>query len=775
MIPHFKTSFRLLALVATSSAFAAPSIFWTSSPVRPDETVYLQGDELTKSVKVEYARLPDENPGTGPASESKAALEWKAVAPIQAAGGSLQFVVPKGEKAGAFRLRLNGGGKTTEGEFNLPEVWWTQGEGGRGQAYTNGWLRVFGRSLQLNDTPAAYSIRAGDKTLFSGTFPPGDGYSLNLALPKDLPAGSYALFIHNGFGGPTAWRPAGSFTVTAPPAWPDKRFSVLDYGVIPNDQKDDAAGLQAALDAAGKAGGGEVFLPRGRYMVSVGLTIPRQVTLRGESQVLTAMQWYDYGVGIPKPNVPEYIKQGSPPLALISGDSYFRVQDLTIYAWSHFHGILAQHWKGEGNVHLKNVLMRLNETSVNFGRFYAEKSGELDSEFNEFQARRARRKGLWTAAFQAGGPNISVENCDFEDDGSGIIIDHGDGVVIRNSRFRTAFSKGTQAMILEDNKLSEFWPGTHDSSQDPLRRWKLGERVASASTQYLYMARNSSKNADGDREPCSLDSHGPFGVYLGPVQADGRTLTIEEVAVSGQKSPKKAPVGYGVYILDGKGAGQFRRVTAGEGLVLEMDRPFDVPPDKTSTISIAKYHGELLYIDNDFTDTGDIQIWGGAVHTVFKGTQMTRTGGFNQAGGFIFGGIIPIWYLEQFDTRVIEGNSPGGPPFILRDTRLSMNTYRHAEFYQGPCVRGGVIRRTVAENNTRLEILGAVRGALIEHATIENADVGINISSRASYYNDPQLEKERRTPEDIVLRAITFKNVDSPLTGDAVKNFPIQP
>jgi hypothetical protein len=46
-------------------------------------------------------------------------------------------------------------------------------------------------------------------------------------------------------------------------------FDVTDkaYGAIPDDQVDDTKAIQAAIDAAGKAGGGVVLLPRGRYEI----------------------------------------------------------------------------------------------------------------------------------------------------------------------------------------------------------------------------------------------------------------------------------------------------------------------------------------------------------------------------------------------------------------------------------------------------------------------------------------------------------------------------
>ena len=44
-----------------------------------------------------------------------------------------------------------------------------------------------------------------------------------------------------------------------------QRFNVLDYGAIPDDGEDDIDAIQSAVDAAAKAGGGLVFIPRGTF------------------------------------------------------------------------------------------------------------------------------------------------------------------------------------------------------------------------------------------------------------------------------------------------------------------------------------------------------------------------------------------------------------------------------------------------------------------------------------------------------------------------------
>lgn len=54
------------------------------------------------------------------------------------------------------------------------------------------------------------------------------------------------------------------------------------YGALGDGKTDCTASIQAAIDAAGVAGGGVVFLPAGRYVVGGGLTLRVGVTLRGD-------------------------------------------------------------------------------------------------------------------------------------------------------------------------------------------------------------------------------------------------------------------------------------------------------------------------------------------------------------------------------------------------------------------------------------------------------------------------------------------------------------
>jgi hypothetical protein len=63
------------------------------------------------------------------------------------------------------------------------------------------------------------------------------------------------------------------------------RWNAAEMGAVADASTDNTAVLQRALDAAGKAGGGIVELPAGRYRVNGTLSVPAGVTLRGTYRV----------------------------------------------------------------------------------------------------------------------------------------------------------------------------------------------------------------------------------------------------------------------------------------------------------------------------------------------------------------------------------------------------------------------------------------------------------------------------------------------------------
>jgi len=78
------------------------------------------------------------------------------------------------------------------------------------------------------------------------------------------------------------------------------RYDVRQSGAVGDGKTDDTLAFQKALDAAGKAGGGIVYAPRGNYLFAGHLNVPNAVTLAGMWQSVPAHN----GIrdrGMPKP------------------------------------------------------------------------------------------------------------------------------------------------------------------------------------------------------------------------------------------------------------------------------------------------------------------------------------------------------------------------------------------------------------------------------------------------------------------------------------------
>jgi hypothetical protein len=153
-------------------------------------------------------------------------------------------------------------------------------------------------------------------------------------LPAALAPALYQLAVSNG--GPfvdvcTFVDPAtpclGTVNVTAPPVW-DKTVFAVD-AEQPGVGRNATAAVQAAVDAAGKNGGGVVYFAPGQYFVTGAIRVPVGVVLKGDSADLVAI----------------YFAEDSPataPAAYLTSTTPGRwgIEGLTFYVTSFAHNIV---------------------------------------------------------------------------------------------------------------------------------------------------------------------------------------------------------------------------------------------------------------------------------------------------------------------------------------------------------------------------------------------------------------------------------------------------
>ena len=670
------TALLLAPLGALHGADSASRLFWVSDPVRPNEVAVILGDGLSNDAVVEMARL-DAKRG-----------EWTMVKPLQVGPQSVKAVVPAEWPPGVFACRVRlGDAVSNELLANAPTVWWWNGDGGE-FATPGSWVRVFGKALNCGGSSRA-RLRASDGRVTELKAAEADAYALRFTLPVDLAPGEYDVSIHNGSGGDAGWNNAGSLVVRAREAWKTDVFNVKDFGPRPSEA------LLAALKKAEANGGGVVFLPRGRYPVKDRLVIPPRTVLRGEAMEQVSLYWPDFD---------------KPPTELVSGADY-GIESLTLYCQNHKNVIADAPVSQRFFMH--QVRIRAN------CYFMIEDAGK------EFRKRHgpASHKECGAAVLLRG-RNFEVTDCDIYASNYALrILKAKTGVVARNRLLyggRGYSIENTERLIFEDNLVS----GNNllAIGNDITTFW-------SNFCRHIYYARNRVQQMFGaDREMMTLDAGG--GAYFGRIAAvTGTQLTLAADPVFRDYAPKPHSdwTGAAVQILDGLGAGQYRFVTAHTGRVWQVDRPWIVPPDATSRISIAPFRGQNLFIGNNFEDGGPFQLYGAAHDTIVAGNRATRMDGFLVWGLNPHGwGQQPSWGCQFLDNEIVEGNGYGH-----RTAGFGTAAGDDPKVYDGPMVRGTIFRRNVCRNNASFHIGGATTDSVVEHCVVRNADIGIKVSPTA--------------------------------------------
>ncbi|MDB5329352.1 MAG: hypothetical protein JWP03_503 [Phycisphaerales bacterium] len=718
--------FILATCIAMQTASASPRIFWVSDPVRPDETVLLQGSDLGASeATVEMAPLENAKP-TAPASLPKN-LPWTRVPVLQGSDQSLKFVVPAKWGMGVFACRVSAGGAASETVLlNAPDPWWAQGDEGQA-ASPGGWLRIQGKCLATNGH-ALLSLEPeqGPSTQLQPTA--ADEFCLRFNVPADLKPGAYTLRVHNGSGGDAAWRTAGKMRIEPAPVLPPATFSVLEmYGpdaarkmrdtLIKYSQPiDRTEGILAALKKAKENGGGTVFFPAGRYTIRGPLVIPEHTLLKGEGTGLVTLWWgtghFNLDGGGPQGRA--RVEEPKPPSPLIYGPD-FAIEDVSLYLPLEYEqGLVA-----DKRLRMRRVRVRIDHYWLVQGRG------------NGAVARLGR--------------NFQVTECDILAKGDALVP--GQFGVIAHNRIMANKSNtpmgGSHAVILEDNQFV---------SMDPTAYQNLA-----GCARDVYYAHNHHESLYAQQADYSFTFDASAGAYLGAIaEARGTQLTLAADPAYPKWAPEKHDIWRrsAVFILDGRGAGEWRDVTANHGRSWEIDRPFDVAPDASSVVSIVPFNGRVLIVGNHFEDANWVNAgYGTSIDVVCAENELLRCADMMNYGVRAEDWYEPSWHVQYFDNKVTQGQTGVG----------STGDGHGAARYTGPLTCWAVHRRhtLTADNSGSISIGGNVRDAIVEGCVLKNPQSVIKA--------DP-------ATQGVVLRNNTFEGTPSPrYTGDGIKNAVVQP
>jgi len=276
------------------------------------------------------------------------------------------------------------------------------------------------------------------------------------------------------------------------------------------------------------------------------------------------------------------------------------------------------------------------------------------------------------------------------------------------------------------------------------------------------------------------------------------------------------------FIVDGKGAGQYRWVTHYEGSKITLEREWDLPPDETSFVTISGFNGRHLFINNTAVDTGTlIQLYPPNLECILSGNRSIRASNINSLGklrklkdsDLVL--VEPSWYNQFLDNHVVTGNTWGGgstqidrwiggectlniwgwevsyysiegrdqDEFLTPEVLNAITGEPEPRAKSIPISRFQIVRRHQVDNNSSIRIHGAVADVLIEGCDLNLSRKGIRVDQEMNYQQpadigqlfdfDPEPSETNRpipflAPEGVVIRNNKFREVEIPYSGTAL-------
>eukprot|EP01052_Picozoa_sp_SAG31_P008707 SAG31_NODE_443_length_15645_cov_51.693169_6_plen_1007_part_00 len=211
-------------------------------------------------------------------------------------------------------------------------------------------------------------------------------------------------------------------------------------------------------------------------------------------------------------------------------------------------------------------------------------------------------------------------------------------------------------------------------------------------------------------------------------------------------STNTAALGGSVAVLDGAGAGDYRRIAGWEGHTITLDRPFSTQLDGTSFINIGPFRGRALFNHNRYTDGGSFQLYAYAMDFVVASMRMERTEAILSWGRAGAGSYCSNLHNQFFDNFVVEGNHvfnyngsylyPHGKVIEPYFFGMEASDQFDANLtYKGPINRQIVWRRNQILSNGGLAVRGNTADVLVENTQVANSSVGVTIGPASCQYS----------------------------------------
>lgn len=680
----------VLMMICALARAEAPKVFWHSQPVRPNETVMVQGHAISASTKVEALRLGDAYPGSPlpPITPQFDDLP-KRIQPLSFGESIINFAIPKNWDRGVYAYRLSNDVQGSLHLVNAPDPWFIHGDQGN-RATPGGWVAIYGSSLAIGGIQPQLALAKDGLVVAYIAVRPGVGgsdntYAQYFDLPTDLSVGSYELYVHNGYGGPAAWaRFPGNDAVGSHLLKIVSRSSLWETAARQQSEVviDAANGLggAASWDAVfanaiatvkaykrpdGTPSGGVIRIKPGVYILDKRLVLPDKTILAGTNNETTILQWGESSTPETVGRNPLVSAEVLVPYPLRRGT--FSIEDITMSRVS----------PNRLGVCIERAYTNTDEQSAWFRRIICREPNTAEAARSAFLAGNwvHNRVAFWmrstknTEITDSTLDTIAAINLVGQDSPNEFLRIESNTLRWRLAPLSVLY--GLKNLVYANN--TELMLGTEVDNGTGAEA-DVGDFIGSFShnNRDVYFAKNQMKREGSDvpYAHTGLTLDGNAGVYLGKISAvTGTRIDLAgRTSIPGQNGRTRAQLGAMVGILHGKGAGQWRHLMSPvlesvNGVLqgvesIEIDRPWDVEPDTNSWLSINDFQGRMIFYGNNFENAPKFQPYF-ASHDVIVAGNLLGTG--RQAAtvavwtGYRTGGYASMthgWHYQVVDNII---------------------------------------------------------------------------------------------------------------------------
>ncbi len=698
-----------------------PVVYYTSNThIKPGDVTMLYGENLGNTgAKLEIVRAADSTDQAGYVlqnyfdEKASAAAYSQPVDPalyfsgdvrtveyIQQSDNCFKFEIPSDFEDGIYVVKVTPRNTTADPVYayiNLPRIDYTLGDEG-GVSTAGGSLRILGKHIAVDTTSdervydadkvAAMNLKVQLRSASGAVYnlpvkSVESQYSLTASIPANVPKGDYEVTVYNGHGNNSCW--SKPFKVTIGSSWTEERpeevFNVLDYGASTEINGNDTPAFIAALEAAANNGGGTVYVPAGTYTLVWAIAIPDNVHLKGESiertNILFSPYRYQFG------ELPEH---------MICTVNNVEISDISFYG-QRTGNFIGASCKAE-NINIHNI--RIQQSPMG-GTPTEGSAGQNLVSYTELKSMVWAEATLdsWGIKFGSDAVNIKIQNNDimfFETPlrgGKYLYLNCTDNSLISTNSSYVSFK--TNKTIIEGNYTKRMCFGVG------------GDGFYAADNTFGMILTNN-------REIYTTDGTPPYGENRGGIIRKITDTTYQ--VTTGQSWGDNFWVGNSLYVIQGQGACQVRRIVRSYGNYVVIDSPFVVEPNRNSRVVFHVTRYNMCFVGNDVSIGSNFGTYGTLVGTVYDSNKIHRSEG---TGMWAYGDS-PNWYNSIVNSHYYDG-------FFYHATGENDGTdYMHIRLYAHGFANTStavVVRNNLLEDNACIQIM-APNGKCMLDTIIDN-------------------------------------------------------